>query len=343
MSTVPVEKYLLHAIRFSPEELKLKDSFTEWLPDDIIDAHAHCNLAEHVHSIGEKSLVHMLSTFTHYSLEDSRWVRETFFHPGKRVRTLRFAKTFRGIDHKVANEYLLSASPEEDRIALFGLPEDVEYTVRMLSHPRVSALKMYYSYVEPTAETIYDYFRPDILEEAQRLDKPIILHLPKMIVRCTDDLLRVLSDFPRLRVVLAHLGLSKMVVPGLENAFELVAPYQRVLMDTALNPSAEVVALAFKHFGTERIMYGSDEPLHLIRSVPYVHPDKGERIVTDIPYHWADQNDHQRYGHLARNAVHAHWLALGAIRAAIEQLSPHEQKQARDGVFYKNACAFFGF
>lgn len=340
---IPVEAYLANALQFKLEETKLRNEFAEWLPEEIIDCHAHCNRKEDVTYVGEKAHAHMLSTFPYYSLEDSARIRNTFFHPGKNVRTLRFAKTFRGINHRAANEYLLQESPPEDRIALFGLPEDVEYTISMLDHPRVSALKMYYSYVEPTATIIYEVFKPEILEVAQQRNKPIILHMPKMIVHSVADLEQVLADFPRLRVSIAHLGSTKFVVPGLKEVYERLAKYENIFLDTSLNPSGEVVRLALECFGSERIMYGSDEPLHLIRSVPFNHPKKGQRIVTDYPYHWVDAADHAKYGNLAKDAVHAHWLALGAICSAIESLPSSQQENAKHHVFFANAKDFFGF
>jgi hypothetical protein len=90
-------------------------------------------------------------------------------------------------------------------------------------------------------------------------------------------------------------------------------------------------------------MYGSDEPLHLLRSIPFNHPEKGQRIITDYPYHWVDAADHAKYGHLASNAVHAHWLALGAVRNAIESLPKSQQENAKHRIFFKNASDFFGF
>lgn len=340
---IPVKEYLAHALRFKPQEEKLKDSFTEWLPDDIVDCHAHSNLKGHVVDMAEKARAHMLSSFPYYSIADSQRICGSFFHPGKRVRTLRFAKTFRGLNHRAANDYLLNESPGYDRIALFGLPEDIGYTIAMLSHPRVSALKMYYFYVEPTARTIYEVFKPEILEEAQRLNKPIILHMPRMIVHSVPDLERVLSDFPRLRVSIAHLGSTKFAVDGLREAYMRLVPHKNVFLDTSLNPSGDVVRMALECFGSERIMYGSDEPLHLLRSVPFNHPKKGQRIVTDYPYHWVDADDHARYGHLASDAVHAHWLALGAVRNAIESLPKSQQENAKHRLFFKNAHDFFGF
>lgn len=339
---IPVDRYLEYSLALNDREIELRKLFNDWLPDDIVDCHAHCGVREHLCGIGKKSYNHMLSTFPFYSLEDSERIQQ-LLHPEKRIRTLRFPKTFSGVEHHLANDYLLSASPPADRVAIFGLPEDVPYTTRMLRHPRCSALKMYYSYVEPNAETIYRCFPPEILEEAQWLDVPLILHLPKMIVRSLEDLLQVLRRFPRLRISLAHLGVTKMVVPGLKEAFEAVAVHENVRLDTALNPSPEVVSLALTIFGEERVMFGSDEPLHLIRSVAYVHPEKGERLATAYPYHWVDPAEHAAYKHLARDVVHAHWQSLGAIYEAIGRFPFATHAHMKERIFRTNAEAFFHF
>ncbi|MBY0473366.1 amidohydrolase [Patescibacteria group bacterium] len=339
---IPVEEYLAYALLLKPEEKKLREDLLAWMPERIIDCHMHCNLSDHVAYINKNAQGHMLSTFPYYSIEDSarnHWL----LYGEKKVRRLRMPKTFRGLQHRVANEYLLRHSPVGDKIAVFGLPEDISYTNELMRHPRCAALKMYWSYIDPPAQKIYDFFLPEILEEAQALDVPIILHLPKMIVRSVDDLLQMLSDFPKLRVVLAHLGLSKMLLPGLAEAFSLVRENDNVVLDTALNPSGDVMSLAMSLFGVSRIMFGSDEPLQLIRSVAYQHPEKGERIVTDYPYHWVDSDDQKRFGHLASSVVHAHWQSFAAIKDAVSYLAQHTQKAAKQKIFHDNAEAFFGF
>ncbi len=309
------EAYLAYARALTDKERDLVREFQEWLPDTIIDCHAHCNLAEHIRSIDEHAYNHMLSTFPSFSLEESKeW--HALLHPGKEIRSLRFPKTFRGIDHRAANLYLLKQSDVQDRIALYGLPDDPEYTIGMLGHPRVSTLKMYYSYLEPPATEIYQYFPKVVLKEAQSRDVPIILHPPQKIATCLEQIVR-LQDFPRLRVCLAHLSLTKSVVPELEETFTTIAQFPRVHFDTALVPSAEVVAMALRIVGTERIMYGSDEPLNLIRSTPYAHQEKDERLATEYQYHWVDQTDYQTYKHLAIGVTHSHWQALRAVKTRI--------------------------
>lgn len=210
------EAYLAYARTFTETEQEIIREFAEWLPRMIIDCHAHCNLPQHVRWIDDRAYRPMLSTFPSFSLEESKeW--HALLHPGKAIRTLRFPETFRGIDHRAANLYLLAQSPEHDRIALYGLPDDPDYTMEMLGHPRVSALKMYYSYLEPPATEIYQYFPKVVLEAAQKRNIPIILHPPKRITMCMGQILKLIKDFPRLRICLAHLSLTKQVVSGLED------------------------------------------------------------------------------------------------------------------------------
>lgn len=90
---LPIADYFVHAYRLTDTEIRIRDSLMEWLPNQIIDAHAHCNLAEHIDNINERTLEHMLSTFPYLSLEDSKQLHNLLF-PKKIVRSLRFAHVF---------------------------------------------------------------------------------------------------------------------------------------------------------------------------------------------------------------------------------------------------------
>lgn len=343
MTQVDREPYMKYSLELTPSELAMREQFATWLPEIVIDCHAHCNLKEHVLSMSERTTSHMLSTFPYFSLKESEALQRLLY-PGKKVRSLRFPKTFRGIDHRAANEYLLKESNPDDRIAVFGLPEDIPYTLRMLAHPRASALKMYYSYLEPPATKIYEYFVPEALEEAQAKGLPIILHTPRIVSTCKEDVLQVAKDFPRLRMVLAHLGLPMYIVPGLQETYqELAAASENIFMDTSLNASAEVIDLAFSVFGSERIMYGSDEPLNLVRARVFNNPERGQRLITSYPYHWVDMVEHEKYKEFAVDVTHMHWQSLSGLRSTIDKMSSSQQMTVKERVFYSNAKNLFGF
>jgi len=336
------QAYLDHAMQFSSKEERTRDELMSWLPDVIIDAHAHANQASQVQVIDPTTMAHMMSTFPAFDLEASERVKAVFF-PGKRVKTLRFANAYRGIDHVAANDYLLSQTQTPDRVALYGIPTDEPYTVAGLRDPRVAGLKMYPRFFIPPAGMIYEYFPPLVLEAAQEYGQPIILHLPVMITRCLEDLRRCVEDFPRLVVVLAHFGLPHLPVPGLEEAFATFAAYPNIFVDNAMVPSAVVATMAMRAFGTSRVLYGSDEPLNLLRFTVYEHPEKGQRIVSDYPYHWVDPDEHHRYGHLAKGCIHAHWQSIEALRIAISTVAPNDQAAAARRVFHDNAQHVFRF
>lgn len=333
-------EYLDHALTLTPEERDKIAVYAEWLPPTVIDAHAHANLPEHLKDIPAKTYYHMMSTFPSYTIEESQVIKRVF-HPKTAFRTVRFAHVFKGILHRDANEYILSQAPEGDIPVLYGLPDDEAYTIEMLADPRVQGLKMYYSYVEPTATKIYDIFTQPILEAAEKNRVPIILHTPKVITESAEDVVAMKKDFPDLKVSIAHLGSSKFDLPELQDAFEMLADATDVSMDTALNPSAEVCLRALRTFGSKRIMFGTDEPLHLLRSVPYIHPEHGQRITTSYRYHWQDPQEYNEFTHLAQTAVHSHWLCLDALKAAVQAFPQSEQESVKQSVFYDNANAFF--
>lgn len=340
---IPVKKYFDDAIVLSKKEAQLRDEFMDWLPDEIIDAHVHNGCEEHVLGLDEGIYNHMMSTFPWFTLELSSKLAEILF-PGKRVRRLRFSKAARGFDHRAINSYLFDHASDEDRIALYGIPDDSKYTIGLLDHPRVVALKMYHQFFNPPATDIHAYFPRDILHEAQEKGIPIILHLPVLITKCADQLHKLMQDFPRLTVVLAHLGLPHVPVPGLGQVYKDVAQYPNLHMDTAMIPSKEVVAMAIDAFGYNRILFGTDEPLNLIRAIAYHHPEKGERLATQYPYHWVDVDDHRRFGHLAQDAILMHWDQLSAIRSAIEQVvDSDERDHAKQAIFQGNAKRIYSF
>lgn len=334
--------YLSHAKAITPIEQNLITEYQKWLPDLFIDCHAHCNLHRHVNYIDDRAFRHMLSTFPSFNLKESKeW--NSFFHPKKKILSLRFPCVFKGIDHKKANSYLFEQSSKCDRIALYGLSDDIDYTIKSLHHPRVSALKMYHSYPNPTAKKIYQYFPKKVLKVAEKKNIPIILHPPLPIVESISQIFRLLDDFPNLKICLAHMGLTKSLTIGLEKALVSLAPCSLVMFDTAQVSSADVIEAALLITGQNRVMYGSDAPVNLIRSVAYEHPQYGRRIVTEYPYHWVEKKEQETYKHLAVGAMHNHWGTLNAIKDAISRLPQNYQEDAKKKIFYFNAKIFYGF
>ena len=337
---VPTRKYMADALRFSSEEYKLRAELNDWLPDEIIDCHAHANEANVVLQLSGNALTWVYSSFPDFSIQDSLRVHRMFYG-AKRVSSLRFANPYKGIDHRKANTYLINNSPKQDRVALCGLPDDVIYTVQEIQNRQYTAVKMYPNYFEPPAKTIIDFFPCEVLEAAQNFGIPIILHPPKPLAACLDEILGISKNFPKLGIVLAHLGRHYEATSASLAAYQVLAPYNQIVLDTSMVPSANVLKQVFTTLGPERVLFGSDEPMNLLRYVEYHHPDLGRRIMSAYPYHWLDEKHRQQYGYLADGVVHLHWQVLSSIRTAILEKFPTNIGRVKSLVFSENSQRVF--
>ncbi len=336
------EEYLNFARSFDSKEIQLIREFEEWLPEKITDCHAHCCLPEHVNRISEEMYSLPVSSFPSFSLEESReW--QKIMHPKKKISSLRFSIPLIGIDHRATNSYLLRNSSQDDKVAIFGLPEDTEYTIKMIKESGALALKSYYFSGKNHLTRIYDYFPQEVLSVAQEKEMPIILHLPTKITKCFDQISKTVSDFPRLKICIAHLGLEKKVNQRVRETFTNTAKYENIFFDTSLISSPEVIKSAIDIFGVERVLYGSDEPLNLVRFVIYEHPILGDRLLTKYHYHWVNTEEHFQFQHLLSDVVHSHWNALSGIKRAINKFPLKRREVIKEKVFYSNARSFFSW
>lgn len=336
------KQYINYALQFKEREKKLRSEFESWLPSTIIDAHTHTNLPQHVLFVDENIFHHMISTFPSFSLSQSNHLKSLFL-PNINIHYLRFGFPMYGMDLYGTNSYILKNILPCDRFALCGIPTDIQYTINMLHHPSVAALKMYYWFSKQPSTQIYDFFPPQVLEMAQQLNKPIILHLPDYLHKCCDQLKKVLNDFPKLKIVLAHLGLFENIQQETVGCFREFATYNNIFLDTAMNRSTELFSLALDIFGEDKIIYGSDEPLSYIRSNLFFNNNLGWRLITEYMYHWVDPQEHEKYKNYINQPVHELWMQLLAIKNALEKYNKNKKNHIKQKVFYDNAKNLFNF
>jgi predicted TIM-barrel fold metal-dependent hydrolase len=348
--SIPYEQYYEHALALNENERVLQSIIVPQLPDLIVDTHVHAGAPEHFSeiTIPDHVRTHMMSTFPVTTIEMSRNIDATLL-PGQDIQKLRFAHAFTGIAHRAVNQYLLSNSPNTDRVALFGVSnnaEDVIYTREHLRSGAYAGLKMYYNASNPPKEEMDEYFPPEILDVAEDERIPIILHLPKSLYRSAEEVEMAAARNPELKIVLAHIGVAHVVRPELDGILHRFAAAGNVYVDTSGVDSAELVLKAMQHLGPDRVMYGSDEPLNLIRSVVYDNPDVGPRLLVDHDYHWADRQEQARWRHLAdKPFVHNQWRQLQAILDAVDMFAARSSDKTRllEKIFHGNAQSVFGF
>jgi len=338
---IPSDQYLDEALNLSDSEQSILTDLNAWLPDTIIDCHSHTNGADAVGDLPDIAYRRLYSSFPGFSIEQSQRVK-TVFHPSKTIYMLRFANPYKGIKHKIANDYLLKCKLHGDQVALLGLPDDPAYTLEQLQSTHYVALKSYPFYFDPPAKTVLEYFTPEMLAACERLAIPIILHLPLPLADCLDEVLHIAQTYPALTIVIAHLGRHRVYSEKVLEAYKTVKHHQNIVMDTSMIATEDVMIAALEILGMSRIMYGSDEPMNLHRYVSYMHPQLGERFMSQYPYHWLDDSQRAEYGHLAENALLLHLQCLLVLKSAMTKVfSPDELDVAKHSIFYKNASMIF--
>jgi predicted TIM-barrel fold metal-dependent hydrolase len=337
---IPVGEYLEHALALTPSEEAALAAVIRCLPPTIVDSHVHTSLMEHLRRpFGPKMLNHMMTTFPGYPIEVSRTIQRKVL-AGVKVISVRFPHVYPEIDRQAANQYLLSEASAQDAIAAIGMVDNVPGTIKLIERTDVVALKMYYHDAMVDRPRIRDYFLPPFLEACSTVGKPIILHLPKPLPASLDDLLEVAESYAELSIILAHCGVVHISSEDYAKALEACSHLPNIVVDTARVEDAEVLALALAYLGADRVLFGSDEPLSLLRSRPYIHPRKGERLATDRLYHWSDRTEHEAYGHLAVG-VHLSLIEqLAVLVAAIREICS-EPETAIESVFFTNAVRVF--
>lgn len=314
---IPADRYLDEALALNDDERERLAIALAALPRDIFDAHTHAARAVDVVGLSVALLGHTVSTFPVYTLEMAERVRRALW-PGKTVRSARMAHAVAGYRHREINNYLLSELPDGDLLIGFGIHAESGDACREIHAGKFAAVKMYFRSVDPPLTRVREVFPDDVLSAAEAAGVPIILHLPTALPGGLDEVLDLVDRYQRLRIVLAHLGghggqfFSSPVLAALD----ALADIPTVFMDTALVFDAALLRAAVERFGPDRILFGTDEPLNLIRATPYIHPELGPRLFAP-GYHWArDDGAPESVRSSPRTLLHIQMLE--ALTAAVD-------------------------
>lgn len=118
-------------------------------------------------------------------------------------------------------------------------------------------------------------------------------------------------------------------------AFHAIAELPTVFMDTAFVFGRDLVRAAVRAMGPTRILFGTDEPLSLIRATAYVHPRLGPRLYAP-GYHWS-RDDGVPKEVTGRIRILLHIQILEAIIDSVDR-----DRQSLQSIFHDNALRLFG-
>lgn len=154
-----------------------------------------------------------------------------------------------------------------------------------------------------------------------------------------DELVDLAKRFEDLTFLVAHFRIARGDKEEINQAIAKTQDCPNIVYETSFYVLSET---ALRRVSPERIVYGSDKPLDLVRA-EFVFDQSGvERLVTDYPYHWVDKEEQSLLR--TRTTVdpaeipNIHFTSLFALLKAIEEVytDPLKQASVRNTIFVQN-------
>ncbi|MCL5407556.1 MAG: amidohydrolase [Patescibacteria group bacterium] len=329
------DSYLQYGFKINNEEIALLQEVLDWIPSEILDFHTHVMPAKCIRPLSENWDRYMGSTFLYADAEIHYRLREMFFSD-KVMRQVAFAFPFPGFDFASANNYLAELSEHDQSFIPFwtGTADDLKLYQKDMEHFHFHGVKLYPIPGDKTLGRSY----PDLmLNELNKSGLPLVMHLPSFLSSQINDVESVVQRFPQLCLILAHMGTDRIYSDDLLAAYETLSRYENVYVDTSAVDDVKIFRAALETFGSERMLFATDQPFNLLRVQPVIHPVLGQRYATDFNYHWADP-DEQLYYHINHSLVFVYsgLKMVIALRRAVEDVFG-DSKEIKARIFSKNA------
>lgn len=271
-----------------------EDEIRPWLPPRIIDCHAHVTLAHHMGPLSPERIA------SNWAMEvglEQSWEQLSdnyrLLFGDLEVRALAFGGVFREVDIERNNSYVLEglSRPELCAGALcVTRPEWNGGAVRRALERGFVGIKPYPDLAPQCTNevSIFDFVPRAHLAALDEMGAILMLHLPRKR-RLGDpdnirELLEISDTYPRVKTIVAHIGRS-FCLPTARKGLPSLAGRANMWFDTSANLNADVFAYAIETVGPDRILFGSDLPVTLMRGV---REHVGEDYInyTDAPYSW---------------------------------------------------------
>ena len=267
----------------------VRDATDGFVPDEIFDIHAHLFHTRHF-ADGHRPV--FLAPDTGYGLAEyhaalGRWL------PGRKVEGLFFGYPAAGNDRAGENEWVarqVAAHPEltlSRALALVSPADGEGATRRLLREQGFIGLKPYHVYAAgaDTPQARIEEFAPRWMwHTCHDLDGVLMLHIVRSAGIADPDNLetirRLCREFPRCRLVLAHVARS-FNYRNARAALREIVPLDNVVVDTSAVTETEAMRVALDVLGPRRVLFGSDYMVSELRGKCFTMGDGFSWVYAD--------------------------------------------------------------
>lgn len=257
-----------------------REHLEDWMPSEIFDAHTHVN---------EPRFLREAMT------EEKRrqyWVNEVLepigaanadrchgiVFPGRKVSCLALGMPMLEYDIEASNAALQEECPRRGwhRLAVVRPQWSVAQVAAELDLPNTIGVKVYYALIgsDPISRdkyleaSIFDFLPHHQLELLDRRRAWVTLHVPKAdrLAHPSNiaEIRRIRRQYPGITLLIAHLGRS-YTLPHAAQSLPQLADDEGLYFDISAVHNPEVLGFAMKTLGTDRLLYGSDNPIFYMR------------------------------------------------------------------------------
>lgn len=307
-----------------------------FLPQSIYDSHVHVVLPEHVPAVPPEAVKDSWAAEAPHELSlEELAVAQAHIFPGRQVRSLAFTMPVSYADIEAGNAYIAGgiAAGQIDGLLVLRPEWTQEKVLNLVRKGGFVGFKPYPGLVGSRTDhtvSIDDYFPPMHQEIADELGLIALIHLPRperlRDPRNLGELHRLVSRRPNIRLIIAHIGRAytlSFAEPGLAALRDLPTLYH----DFAMNLNPDVIELALREIGPERLLYGSDLPICLMRGV---REHRGDEYInfSDGQYTW-NTPDRRKPPEIEAQYTLYIYEQLRALKTAAERVGLTPQQVAQ--------------
>jgi predicted TIM-barrel fold metal-dependent hydrolase len=327
------------------DRLVYEEEIDPWLPGRIIDCHCHVGLPEHCGPVSPERYkeIWALEVGLHQSWEEMRDNYRALF-PRQEVSALVFGGVHRELDTARGNDYVLAGLSEARNNAEGLLVTRPEWDAGKITEAMSNGFLGIKPYPDLAPQggrqaSIYDFVPREHLAAVNRLSGILMLHLPRPGRLGDPDNIRELIEiselYPSIKLIVPHIGRA-FCLPTAKRGLPHFAGRSGVYFDTSANLNADVFQYALETVGPDRLLFGSDLPVTMMRGV---REHVGERYInyTDGPYSW---NTNRKSPEEEANYTYYLYEELRALIKAIQRSGLGIDSMEK--MLYSNSARLFG-
>lgn len=332
------------------------ETLGSWVPETVFDAHVHLCPPDAVEAFSDARLREPLCTFGSFEWEEYRTCCAGLFQGKTVAGRAAFPLPMREVDIAAGNAYIRDVMKREPSVRGFILAHPTDAAATRTEFDRALADGVRYAGVKPYFDllgksnyrtTMPEFIPDDVLAFMDAESLVLMLHTSGRGMgeaENQDYVRRLLDRFPRVRVILAHMGRFLEVEEFFRFADSDVFEHPNLYLGMSSVTCEEVYVRALQVPSVrDRLLFGTDLPFGLIKGVEAWSEETGPVFITRDPYPWRSEAVQEPFAADAARLTYNTYHVIEAFKNAVATvvMDAVASMRIRRKVFHDNAAALF--